>query len=121
MAGRSYSCAYPGINRRTSTWSGSGCRTSGPLPARFPRHELTDREIQVLRWISDGKSNQQIAEILGVALGTVRKHVENIFNKLGVDSRTAAAGIFLAENPPRSPLPERNRSCQSGSWREAQN
>jgi DNA-binding CsgD family transcriptional regulator len=59
------------------------------------RHgKLTLRENEVLRWIADGKSNQQIAEILGISLGTVRKHIERIFDKLGVDNRAAAASSY---------------------------
>lgn len=59
------------------------------------RHgKLTLRENEVLRWIADGKSNQQIAEILGISVGTVRKHIERIFDKLGVDNRAAAASSY---------------------------
>jgi ATP/maltotriose-dependent transcriptional regulator MalT len=43
-----------------------------------------------LSWIAKGKSNQDIAEILGLSFRTVKKHIEHIFNKLGVENRTAA-------------------------------
>jgi DNA-binding CsgD family transcriptional regulator len=52
---------------------------------------LTPRERQVLEWLSEGKTNAQIAQILVTAPGTVRKHVEHIYAKLGVHTRTAAA------------------------------
>lgn len=51
---------------------------------------LTSRENEVLAWLAEGKTNPEIAVILGVASGTVKMHVENILAKLGVDNRTAA-------------------------------
>jgi DNA-binding CsgD family transcriptional regulator len=45
----------------------------------------------VLSWVSAGKSNAQIAQIVGASLRTVAKHLERIYEKLGVESRTAAA------------------------------
>lgn len=56
------------------------------------RHRsLTRRESEVLFWLGEGKSNREIAEILGVAPATVGKHLERIYPKLGVENRTAAA------------------------------
>lgn len=52
---------------------------------------LTAREREVLSWVAAGKSNAQIAEILGASPRTVQKHLERIYEKLGVESRTAAA------------------------------
>jgi len=57
--------------------------------------KLTQRESQVLFWISNGKSNRDIGEILGMSPRTVNKHLEQIFPKLGVENRTAAARIAL--------------------------
>lgn len=51
---------------------------------------LTEREQEILQLIADGLSNQEIAETLIVALGTVAKHTHNIFEKLGVRNRTQA-------------------------------
>lgn len=51
---------------------------------------LTQREEDVLKWLGHGKSNQEIAIILGISPHTVRKHMEHIFRKLGVENRTAA-------------------------------
>ncbi|MDY6984412.1 MAG: helix-turn-helix transcriptional regulator, partial [Pseudomonadota bacterium] len=56
---------------------------------------LTTRESQVLYWISNGKTNREIAEILGMSPRTVNKHLEQIFPKLGVENRTAAARIAI--------------------------
>lgn len=65
--------------------------------AAAPRHlqqvALTPRETEVLSWISKGKTNRDIADILGMSPRTVNKHLEHIFEKLGVETRTAAAAI----------------------------
>jgi DNA-binding CsgD family transcriptional regulator len=50
---------------------------------------LTARESDVLAWVAEGKTNQDIAAILGTSPRTVQKHLEHIFEKLGVDNRTA--------------------------------
>lgn len=56
---------------------------------------ITKRESEVLHWIGCGKTNQEIAELLGLSVRTIQKHIENIFVKLGVETRTAAASIFF--------------------------
>jgi len=56
---------------------------------------LTEREMEVLRLVAAGKRNQEIASELVLSTRTVAHHVEKIFNKLGVGSRTAAAAIAL--------------------------
>ena len=56
---------------------------------------LTKRESEVLYWLAQGKTNKEIAEILGIGARTVNKHLEQIFSKLGVENRTSAAGIAL--------------------------
>jgi DNA-binding NarL/FixJ family response regulator len=53
--------------------------------------QLTAREGEVLLWVSRGKTNRDIADILGMSPRTVNKHLEHIFEKLGVETRTAAA------------------------------
>ncbi|MCP4130121.1 MAG: response regulator transcription factor [bacterium] len=54
---------------------------------------LTDREKEVLKLISEGFTNNQIADLLKISHHTVKSHVINIFNKLGVNDRTQAAVI----------------------------
>ncbi|MBI5128378.1 MAG: response regulator transcription factor [Rhodopseudomonas palustris] len=54
---------------------------------------LTSRESEVLAWLSKGKTNRDIAQILGLSPRTVDKHLEQIYAKLGVENRTAAAAI----------------------------
>jgi DNA-binding NarL/FixJ family response regulator len=53
---------------------------------------LTVRESDVLLWLSRGKSNREMGEILGISPRTVNKHLEQIFVKLGVENRASAAG-----------------------------
>ena len=55
------------------------------------RYELTAREAEVLLWLTQGKTNRDIAEILNLSTRTVNKHLEQVFQKMGVDNRTAAA------------------------------
>jgi len=57
--------------------------------------DLTERESDVLFWIANGKTNREAAEILSMSPRTVNKHLEMIFPKLGVENRTAAAGVAL--------------------------
>ncbi len=63
---------------------------SAPGPAALRTLGLTPREAEVLYWIAQGKSNPDIATILGSAVRTVHKHVEHIFQKLGLETRNAA-------------------------------
>jgi DNA-binding NarL/FixJ family response regulator len=53
--------------------------------------ELTQREMDVLRLVAEGKTNAEIGQALFVSVGTVKVHVERIINKLGVSDRTQAA------------------------------
>jgi len=52
---------------------------------------LTEREAEVLLWVAQGKSNCDVAVILGMAEKTVKKHMGNIFDKLGIEGRNAAS------------------------------
>jgi len=52
--------------------------------------ELTPREREIMAWVARGKRNAEIARILWVAPGTVRKHLDNVYAKLGVSNRTEA-------------------------------
>jgi DNA-binding CsgD family transcriptional regulator len=47
----------------------------------------------VLSWLAKGKTNRDIADILGMSHRTVNKHLEHIFEKLGVETRAAAAAL----------------------------
>ena len=56
---------------------------------------LTQRQAEILHWLKQGKTNWEIGAILGITEKTTGKHLENIYSRLGVDSRTAA--VLLAE------------------------
>ena len=117
MAGAGAEGQEPDRRRRhgvvSRTTSSSGCNiwaSSAPtnsccgwprIPAptcrrNFPASSgLTTREGEVLSWLSKGKTNRDIAQILGLSPRTVDKHLEQIYAKLGVENRTAAAAIAV--------------------------
>ena len=75
-------------------------RRSWPASSRSPAgrrietaHGLTARELQILRMLATGKTNREIAAALVISDHTVRRHVQNIFAKLGVSSRAAATAF----------------------------
>lgn len=59
------------------------------------RHGLTEREAEVLLWISRGKANREISEILGISPRTVNKHLEQVFEKMGIENRASAAAAAV--------------------------
>ncbi len=59
------------------------------------RSGLTHREAEVLLWVSYGKTNRTISEILGISPRTVNKHLEQIFKKLGVETRAGATALAV--------------------------
>jgi NarL family two-component system response regulator LiaR len=66
-------------------------RTPVQEPAEIPTAEsLTEREMEVLKWAVKGMSNKEIADALCLSVRTVQAHLQNIFNKLGVGSRSEA-------------------------------
>lgn len=65
--------------------------SSAPAAARPTKPiDLTPREREVLYWVSEGKTNGQIGLILNASSRTIQKHLEHIFQKLGVETRTSA-------------------------------
>jgi DNA-binding CsgD family transcriptional regulator len=74
---------------------------AGWAPAQ--RWQLTPREEDVLRWLSAGKTDRDIGAILEISPRTVHKHLQRIYQKLGVETRTAAvARAFSVNSDPRS-------------------
>ncbi len=71
-------------------------RVSGAVAKPAPAPVLTVREREVLQWVAAGKTNAQIADILSASPRTVGKHLENIYAKLGVETRTAAVNRGMA-------------------------
>jgi DNA-binding NarL/FixJ family response regulator len=59
--------------------------------------KLTQRESEVLNWVIKGKTNRDIGDILGTSPRTINKHLEHVFVKLGVETRTSAAAVALAK------------------------
>ena len=75
---------------------------------------LTRREAEVLLWIARGQSNAEIAASLRISPRTVKKHLEHVFNKLGVKTRLAAAVRAGAAFSSRSPISAMRRRAGSG-------
>lgn len=71
-----------------------------PAPARGLSCTLTPRETEVLSWLAKGKTNRDIGDILGMSPRTVNKHLEHIYEKLGVETRTAAVAAAGQMHPP---------------------
>jgi DNA-binding response OmpR family regulator/DNA-binding CsgD family transcriptional regulator len=94
-------CDHPGSRLAVRIFSGDGDDTPVMLlleekvdlasPEPLQKLGLTPREAEVLFWLTQGKTSPEIGIILGTALNTVKKHVQNVFQKLGVENRTAAA------------------------------
>lgn len=55
---------------------------------------LTAREREIMAWVSQGKSNWEVGQILGCAEQTVKKHLQRIYRKLGVENRMAAVNCL---------------------------
>ena len=64
----------------------------GAMPSKVP---LTSREREVLTLVMAGKTNGDIALLLSISSRTVQKHLERVFDKLGVETRTAAAMVAM--------------------------
>ena len=58
---------------------------------------LTQREAEVLYWVTLGKTSKDIGDILGSSPRTVNKHLEHVFEKLGVETRTSAANLAMSK------------------------
>jgi DNA-binding CsgD family transcriptional regulator len=66
-----------------------------PVPAASPLTGLSAREIEVLRLVAQGRSNQEIAAQLVLSIRTVERHISNIYAKLGVRGKGAAVAYAL--------------------------
>lgn len=73
----------------------SGSSSTTVRAANRPAGRLSGREVEILRLVAEGKTNHQIAEELVLSTKTVKRHLDNIFDKLGVSSRTAATAFAL--------------------------
>ncbi len=80
-----------------SMWLLSPQAAGEATPSRLSSAALTPRETEVLSWVAKGKTNRDVAEILGMSPRTVNKHLEHVFEKLGVETRAAAAALASRE------------------------
>jgi DNA-binding NarL/FixJ family response regulator len=87
------------VGWREVMWLLSVRDADASAPSRLLMAALTPRETEVLSWIAKGKTNRDVAEILGMSPRTVNKHLEHVFEKLGVETRAAAAALATRELP----------------------
>ena len=100
-----------GARRRIEQLGGSTATSIGPRGglqlvagiAVAPPPTLTPRELEVLRWLSEGLSNKAIAATLDVSPRTINFHLDNLYSKLGVTSRTEAVLAALRHGWVRQP------------------
>ncbi len=88
---------------------------SDPLEI-FQSYGLTPREIELLSWLAQGKSNKEIGITLNISFHTVTKHLEHIYPKLGVYSRTGAAIWFLGIMHQAPKSQRREVYTEVGGW-----
>jgi DNA-binding CsgD family transcriptional regulator len=67
------------------------------VQALLQAFRLTMKEAEVLYWVAKGKTNRDIGDILGSSPATVKKHLEHVFEKLGVETRNAAASLAIGK------------------------
>jgi two-component system, NarL family, response regulator LiaR len=87
--------AYAG--RMTLSHEAAQALAQSVTQSHLPGNDLTERERDVLRCMVKGMNNNEIAEKLVISLGTVKYHVSNIFQKLGVDSRVEAVKLAIEQ------------------------
>jgi transcriptional regulator EpsA len=77
-------------DRRLSARGGSNS-AAGPLA-----RDLSRRELEVLRWVREGKNNEEVAQLLGISALTVKNHLQRLYRVLGVGNRTHAISRCMA-------------------------
>jgi NarL family two-component system response regulator LiaR len=87
--------AYAG--RMTLSPEAAQVLAQSAVQPQLPADKLTDREREVLAGMVEGLNNSEIAERLVISVGTVKFHISNIFQKLGVDSRVQAVKLALEQ------------------------
>ncbi|MEK6668035.1 DNA-binding response regulator [uncultured Aquabacterium sp.] len=92
-AAREARAAVQRASAASSALSVAAAAASAASAERLSHAALTPRETEVLTWLARGKTNRDIADILGMSHRTVNKHLEHIFEKLGVETRAAAAAL----------------------------
>ena len=92
-AARGETLLQPEVMLRVLARTGQTAEADAPLPAE--QDLLTDRELQVLTAVARGDRSKEIALQLGITERTIKAHLTNIYNKLGVDSRAAAVSVAM--------------------------
>jgi len=90
-------CTSTPLSRCSNAWALNPISLDCGQAARGGMPDLSGRERQVLALVASGKTNRQIAVELGISEHTVARYLSNIFNKIGVTTRTAA-GAFAFEH-----------------------
>jgi transcriptional regulator EpsA len=100
-AGRALQLMVPHL---FAAWSRANCEgDEGYAPNRMVTREvLTPREVEILNWVEQGKSNSEIAQILAISHLTVKNHVQKILRKLDVQNRAQAVAKGINLNLTRS-------------------
>ena len=80
--------------RLSRQWGSEGYILSFRLLKDTPPKHLTAREQEVIHWVSEGKSNPEIAIILGISPHTIKDHLKQIYQKLEVENRTSAVRVW---------------------------
>jgi transcriptional regulator EpsA len=89
-------------------------RAPAPTKGEPRQAQITSRERQVLQGVREGKSNQQISEVLGISALTVKNHVQKILRKLGAHNRAQAVAMTMSLGPGPAPALPRIREDQAG-------
>lgn len=98
------------LERGGATTPGSSALPVSPTPSTpAPLPDLTDREKEILRWVAAGFQNKDVAQKLGISLATVRNHIHNVLEKLGVHSKLEAISLAFRQGwvAPAGDPPER--------------
>jgi DNA-binding CsgD family transcriptional regulator len=85
----------PGVDTEVLLLSGRIKRS----PRKAVKGEMTRRQREIVSWVTEGKSNAEIASILSITVPTVKKHLENIFQKVGVENRMALSASVRKAQP----------------------
>jgi DNA-binding CsgD family transcriptional regulator len=74
-----------------------------PNGSRNPLRELTAREHEILAMLATGASSSEMAEQVGIALPTIKRHIANIYSKLGCNNRVQASNVYHLGDPAGRP------------------
>jgi NarL family two-component system response regulator YdfI len=94
-AARGETLLQPDVIARLMAHTGQTPKPAAPVPSE--QSILTERELEVLTAVARGDRNKEIARQLGVTERTIKAHLTNIYNKLGVDSRAAAVSVGMQQ------------------------